>query len=285
MPSVTRKPWQRTLDLAIPMATGALLWGLVKLIQPHSESQREDLGVKVLFGLAVVVCYAFKDRPVRFALGLGAILLASGTYTSHYGRVLYQHRNYFGVLRVTYVASGNYHRLIHGHTKHGQQSLDPGRRREPLTYYHRTGPIGQVFDVFRSRAARPSDAFSSDAIPTHLLTREALQLYRSKLAAGGIIAFHISNRYIDLVPVLGALARDAGVVCRVRKDLNLSPDEARLGKDPSTWAVMAARDADLGELSKDSRWEPTRVRPSETVWTDDFSNLVEHFLFIGPRAG
>ena len=62
------------------------------------------------------------------------------------------------------------------------------------------------------------DAFSSDAIPMHLLTREALRLYRDKLADGGLIAFHISNRYLDLAPVLGALARDAGLVDRVRRD-------------------------------------------------------------------
>src|SRR5262249_29903965 len=84
----------------------------------------------------------------------GAVLLAGGTHTSDGSQVLYQHRNYFGVLRVTDVASGNYHRLIHGHTVHGQQSLDPGRRREPLTYYHHTGPIGQVLGVLDERLSR-----------------------------------------------------------------------------------------------------------------------------------
>ena len=56
------------------------------------------------------------------------------------------------------IASGNYHRLIHGHTLHGQQSLDPGRRHEPLTYYHRTGPIGQVFGVLRHGSAQSNVA-------------------------------------------------------------------------------------------------------------------------------
>src|SRR5262249_58801214 len=54
------------------------------------------------------------------------------------------------------------------------------------------------------------DAFSSDAIPQHLLTREALRLYLSKLAPDGLLAFHISNRYMDLQPILGDLAGDAG---------------------------------------------------------------------------
>ncbi|MGO8903300.1 MAG: spermidine synthase [Isosphaeraceae bacterium] len=343
--------WSRSLDWLLPLCLGILTWGLVTVLQPRSGSPQDDLHAKLAFGLAGLVCYAFKDRPVRFGLGLGAVLLVAGTYTSSYGRVLYQHRSYFGVLRVAYVASGNFNRLIHGHTLHGQQSLDPERRLEPLTYYHRTGPIGQVFEVLRTRDpgsdvalvglgagslacyAEPGqrmtffeidpvvakiardrryftflddsraasiavvlgdarlrlndapdhayglivlDAFSSDAIPTHLLTREALQLYRAKLGKGGILAFHISNQWIDLAPILGALARDAGLQCLVRRDLDISPAEARCGKEPSIWAVMAARDADLGSLSNDSRWTPPQGRPNEAVWTDDFSSIIEH---------
>ena len=343
--------WSRSLDWVLPLCLGILTWGLVTVLQPRSGSSQDDLHAKLAFGLAGLVCYAFKDRPVRFGLGLGAVLLVAGTYTSSYGRVLYQHRSYFGVLRVAYVASGNFNRLIHGHTLHGQQSLDPERRLEPLTSYHRTGPIGQVFEVLRTRDPRSDvalvglgagslacyaepgqrmtffeidpvvakiardrryftflddsrtasiavvlgdarlrlndapdhayglivlDAFSSDAIPTHLLTREALQLYRAKLGEGGILAFHISNPWIDLAPILGALARDAGLQCLVRRDLDISPAEARCGKEPSIWAVMAARDAGLGSLSNDSRWTPPQGRPNEAVWTDDFSSIIEH---------
>ena len=120
------------------------------------------------------------------------------------------------------------------------------------------------------------DAFSSDAIPTHLLTREALRLYRAKLAEGGILAFHISNKCIDLVPILGALARDAGLQCLVRRDLDLPAAELQTGKEPSTWAVMAASAADLGSLAHDSRWVSPHVPPGEAVWTDDFSSIIEH---------
>src|SRR5207245_11631356 len=68
------------------------------------------------------------------------------------------------------------------------------------------------------------DCFSSDSIPVYLLTREALALYLQKLAPGGVLAFHISNRYLDLQPVLSALAADAGLeVCRVdRKSTRLN---------------------------------------------------------------
>ena len=98
------------------------------------------------------------------------------------------------------------------------------------------------------------DAFSSDAISTHLLTREALRLYRAKLKEGGILAFHISNKCIDLIPILGALARDAGLRCLVRRDLDLPVSELKIGKEPSTWAVLAASQADLGSLWHDPRW-------------------------------
>ena len=125
--SMSSERWSRSLDWVLPLCLGALTWVLVTGLQPRSGSTQDDLPAKFAFGLAGLICYAFKDRPVRFGLALGAVLLVAGTYTSSYGRVLYQHRNYFGVLRVTYDASGNLNRLIHGHTLHGQQSLDPDR--------------------------------------------------------------------------------------------------------------------------------------------------------------
>ena len=122
------------------------------------------------------------------------------------------------------------------------------------------------------------DAFSSDAIPMHLLTREALSLYRRKLTPDGVIAFHISNRFLDLAPVLGALARDAGLVSRVRYDANPSIVEQQSGKESSIWAVMAHRDADLGPLATDPLWVAPQFRPDAPVWADDFSNIVEYLV-------
>ena len=74
------------------------------------------------------------------------------------------------------------------------------------------------------------DAFSSDALPVHLLSREAIRLYRAKLARGALLLFNLSNRYLDLDPVIGRQAGDAGLVCRVCYDLDLSDDEKRAGK-------------------------------------------------------
>jgi spermidine synthase len=343
----------RVLDIALPLALGALFVGLNWLL-PRAGSRLDGVGLKLVLGLAAFLCFTFKDRPVRFALGIGVALLAiHGLGGGDSVRVLLRERNFFGVLQVVHDNRGNVHRLVHGNTLHGQQSLDPKRRREALSYYHRTGPIGQLLEDQATRPARTNvavvglgagslacyatdneawtfyeidpaivriardprfftylsecrarsceiilgdaklqlknaprsgyglivlDAFSSDAIPIHLLTREALRLYRAKLADRGLIAFHISNRHIDLTPVLGALARDAGLISRVRSDLKTSPDQVKDGKSASIWLVMAARTSDLGALANDPSWVEPRLRADEAVWTDDYSNLVAHFI-------
>src|SRR5207247_2268461 len=81
------------------------------------------------------------------------------------------------------------------------------------------------------------DAYSSDAIPVHLITREALRVYLDHLAPHGVLAFHLSNRYFELVPVVAGLARDAGVACRVRTQPRLSDHDLKNGRSPSTYAV------------------------------------------------
>ena len=121
------------------------------------------------------------------------------------------------------------------------------------------------------------DAFSSDAIPLHLLTREAIGLYLSKLADGGMLALHISNRYLDLSPVLGSVARSYGLAALVMRDGNVSPEEARGGKDVSVWVVMARRPENLKPLTVDKRWETLGAPDNFRVWTDDFSNIFSVF--------
>ena len=117
------------------------------------------------------------------------------------------------------------------------------------------------------------DAFSSDAIPVHLLTREALDMYLDKLNENGVVAMHISNRHLDLEPVLGNLAQDAGLVCRNQFD----EDTSQVGKFASHWVLMARNEGDLGDITYDSRWRSCATDPSMSVWTDDFSNLLSTF--------
>jgi spermidine synthase len=122
------------------------------------------------------------------------------------------------------------------------------------------------------------DAFSSDAIPLHLVTREAIELAFSRLKPDGVLAFHVSNRYLDLASVLGAIARDTGLQARVNFDAVVPPAEQREGKQPSRWLIMTRTVSAMGPLATDARWD---VLPSAATgaWTDDFSNILGVFLW------
>jgi hypothetical protein len=121
------------------------------------------------------------------------------------------------------------------------------------------------------------DAFSGDAIPMHLMTREALALYLRKLAPDGVIAFHISNLYFRLGPTLGDLAQDAHLACMSGDDLFVTQAQSDSGKLASQWVVMARDPADLKDLAATNspiRWAPLEGRPGRRIWTDDYSNLL-----------
>lgn len=122
------------------------------------------------------------------------------------------------------------------------------------------------------------DAFSSDAIPIHLITREAIRLYMAKLKPDGVVAVHISNRHLDLEPPLGRLARDlnlAGLV-QLESAADVSHDEDQEGfVFESDWVLLSRTAASFGRLVHDNRWRPPRTTPGVSVWTDDFSNVLE----------
>src|SRR5207244_1936324 len=98
------------------------------------------------------------------------------------------------------------------------------------------------------------DAFSSDAIPVHLLTSEALTLYLSRLAAGGVMALHVSNRHLSLAPVIARLAGRHGLTAIERQEVNISKSDLLNGKTPSDWILMARSAADLDPLVSDPKW-------------------------------
>jgi SAM-dependent methyltransferase len=130
------------------------------------------------------------------------------------------------------------------------------------------------------------DAYNSDAVPLHLITREALALYLQRLQPHGILAFHISNRHLDLETVLGNLARDAGLSCLVQTDGRISGEDEAIGKRPSRWALVARDAADLLTLKIDKRWRTARVQPAARVWTDDYASLFDVVqLHADKRAG
>jgi len=123
---------------------------------------------------------------------------------------------------------------------------------------------GQRFDVLAV------DAFAGDAIPVHLLTREALALYLRRVKAGGVIAFHLSNRYLDLVPAVRRLAEAAGLKAEYVADRS-----AGAGQFESDWVLVSADQTffDLPEVTRAA--SIARRRPDRRLWTDDFSNLLQ----------
>ncbi len=346
----TADRWKVLADFAAPALLGLLTLGLIVLV-PRFLPPGDPLAAGLIFAPPVLACFFCSQRPLRFGLGLAAILLAGTFHQGEQGRLLYSARSFFGIHRVTVDATAQFHVLVHGKTIHGMQSLEPGRRDEPLTYYHRTGPIGQLFAAYGAELKSPVavvglgagslasygqpgqawtfyeidpvveglakdpryftflrdspakvevvlgdarlsllrapkqayglivlDAYSSDAIPVHLITREALRLYLDKLAPRGLLAFHISNLHLDLKPVLARLASDGGLFCRVQSDTNLSPAEKAGGKRASQWLVMARATEDLARLAADPRWEACPVEASKpAVWTDDYSSILEVF--------
>ncbi len=118
------------------------------------------------------------------------------------------------------------------------------------------------------------DVFSSDAIPTHLLTREAFDLYFRKLAPGGVLAINITNRYLLLEPVVDAVAREAGLVCMINEDRYAGPPPPGIMRMNSTWVVLARQQADIGALPFYPRWRVSTGGKDRRVWTDDYSNIL-----------
>ncbi len=341
-------PANRRLDALLP-ALLAFLSILLALEVRLAGAAYTKMGDAIQFGIPAILCYTFSRRPLRFGLGIGLLFLAGLMNTPPGLKPVHEARSFFGVHRVLKI--GQLHELRHGTTVHGQQSLIPSRRCDPLAYYHRQGPLGDVFEAVWDRLpvprvavvglgtgstggyARPGqhwvfyeidpaviktaqdpryftflqhcvpsyeivpgdarvslqraadgayglmilDAFSSDAVPLHLMTREALQLYLRKLADGGVLAFHISNRYFDLKPVLAQAAKSVGLWCFIGQQNGLTRAHEAAGMYGSSWLVMVRRPEDAGALRTHPRWRALDPSPEVPLWTDDFSNLMSVF--------
>ncbi len=377
------------------------------------------------FGLPAILCYTFVERSLRFGIGVAAILIAGSFCASLQSNTLEQRRGFFGVLKVEVspfrwrandtVYEERSHRLVHGTTLHGKQyyqtsyfdralnewvTVDTPNRNEPQTYYHLTGPIGQVCAAYAdnpiglglaagplpgiyayntletsnklgviglgtgtmSAYARPGqtivfydidplvkklsfdddkyfsyvtdakkrganvvlhlndarlaierqvadleqrardeadstgesydkvlsrmrnaegfkvlvvDAFSSDAIPIHLITLDAMKLYLRYMRDDGIVCFHISNRYLNLRPVLGNIVQKIRETTDDPNDKQLtglyeSDSEATRynehgrqtfapanleGKASSSWVMIARSPEALAKLYTDEQWQ------------------------------
>ncbi len=115
------------------------------------------------------------------------------------------------------------------------------------------------------------DAFSGDGIPVHLLTREAIQIYLKKLAPHGKILVHITNTFVDLLPVVSRLALDANLAAL---HVEYQPYPATFFALPTNWVVMARDPADIAALTEgDAPWMPTQPDKKARVWSDDYSDV------------
>jgi spermidine synthase len=118
------------------------------------------------------------------------------------------------------------------------------------------------------------DAFSSDAIPIHLLTREAMAIYLSKLAPHGMIVMHVSNRHLELESIAAGIASANGLLTRIDLKVDENEDSPRYIY-ASTVTVSARAAEDFGELQEPLKgWEPIEPDPKQWIWTDDYSNVV-----------
>ncbi|MEY4614290.1 MAG: hypothetical protein RL179_2263 [Planctomycetota bacterium] len=284
--------------------------------------------------------------------------------------LLFEERNFFGCFTIQKWESPTtgemYHTMYHGTTNHGMQCVEPADRRlDTLTYFHKLGAIGQLFEavekkkngspvnmgvlgvgtgtlaaytkkgwnltmyeidpaVVKSSIDRSDyfsfvtdakardvkvdivlgdgrlqflkapdasydlifmDAFTSDAVPVHLLTREAFDIYLKKLAPGGIIVLNIANRYLDFEHVLGNMTEDRKLVGMIQGGYEVR----EIDKYGTNWVVMARKTEDFGvlpdlkaELKTDSEdwvetWRKIESKPKLGVWTDDYSNLPSIF--------
>ncbi|MEO8325389.1 MAG: fused MFS/spermidine synthase, partial [Nitrospirota bacterium] len=338
-------------DILLPTMLLALLGG--PIMMNWYPTDWGIVGILIFCLMLSLGTYSFRHRPVRFGLGIATALLLT-TLLGTQDTVLTRERSFFGVNTVQRTETGDYHLLVHGRTIHGAQHTDPTRWKEPLTYYHHEGPLGQLFSVFEEKGialhhivaiglgagtsacyrqpdqhwtfheidpkvaqlaqdtryfhylsecggnadivfgdARLSlgtapdqhydllilDAFSSDAIPVHLITREALALYLQKLTSGGILIFHISNKNLDLSTVMGNLVADANLVGWIQRDRVNNDEQQSEYHMSSDWVVMTKPSTDFSLLDKDSRWQRLTPDPSTRVWTDDYSNIFSVFKF------
>ena len=126
------------------------------------------------------------------------------------------------------------------------------------------------------------DAFSSDSIPMHLMTREAFSIYRRHVAPGGLLLVHISNRYLRLGPVIAAAAREGGWDARV---LVYDPSQAELDANAtrSAWVALSQSRSSLDRLvaSRQADWQPLQAQPGFEAWTDDHASVLPLIRWSG----
>jgi len=355
------KPHPRHLtNFYVALSVGGALGGLfVGLIAPSFFSAYHEYPIGWWLTFALVLAAITARYEVFLLKGKGVVVLTlllaalgvyGGAWTNIQKKFLAGYRvtqrNFYGTLRIEDEGDFNdktrVRQLLHGVINHGQQYLNPERRREATTYYCREsgvgtailsrneflpqrvgviglgtgtlstyGRIGDEYHLFEinplvlhlaraefsflgeSRAvtkvhlgdARLSlermeplqldvlavDAFSGDSVPVHLLTKEAMELYWRHLSPAGMLAVHISNRYLDLEGVVQTGAAATGKVALEFSDERDDGDEVCYG---STWVVVMNEATQKSRAAHLIAGKPMESPAGFRVWTDSFSNLV-----------
>lgn len=316
-----------------------LIWQL----SPFNES---PFVLLIIFGIPALITFSTKHLALPFFIGAILLFINLSLYQINPDeKVLLSSRNFFGIKQVIENRPNNLIYLRHGTINHGSQSMLAYNRLEPLSYFHRSGPVGDIFSAtnnsygkvgiiglgigamacyakagqefdlyeidplvvklaqdtnyFRYLSDCPGkynviigdgrlelnnaadnsykllflDAFSSDAVPVHLLTIEAITLYLKKLTPDGIIIFNISNQYLDFRSLLSATSKQLGLVMKYRDDLIISQDEFKNGKLASIFAVMSRQESALGDLNSLNSWNKYEGKATNS-WSDHHSNLI-----------
>ena len=341
-PSAFGSTWLKDLGIASAIFAGLsiLFYSAHSLLNPFNNGV---VGVLLMLSIFLIkYCFDQKDRPIRLGLCYVAAIMAGVVLADIRGKTAQEERNFYGIVTVDR-SDPEAFSMRHGTTTHGAQYIKEEERLIPLTYFHPTGPLGdlmkpltekekplriaviglgvgsiacygrkedemsffeinpavielandtryfsylsdcapkikiitgdgrisieheqQKFDLFIL------DAFTSDSIPVHLLTREAFNSYEKQLTDDGVMFVHISNRYLDLARVLRATAHAEGMEIKIFNDKDAKQDRY---KQPSTWAVMGKHE-NIEKLNLPSHWDDISPDAPSTLWTDDYSNIL-----------
>lgn len=356
--------WFTPLMLAAFCIVAALLISQVSFVP-------SPIAKAIVFGVPALVCLLMVEHRWKFALTYCVVaLLVPSLLDEHH--VISQERGFFGVNAVK--ESDGCRMLVNGRTLHGSQMIEDMEEPVPLTYYHRTGPVGDLFRIYgqhqkkiavvglgvgtiaaysqpdqqldfyeidpvvckiasdekyfsflstakgevnlilgdarielnnvrASRAqtqydsnfrnvafmsAKPKaavddpyglivlDAFGSDAVPLHLLTREAVELYFDLLTDDGLLAVHVSSKFINFEPVGSGLAQALGLSAIIKRDSNNPKHE---GKMASKYMIFARSHSQLERfVSEGSGWRPLSNERS-LLWTDEHGNILDAVMW------
>lgn len=334
--------------IKIPELRWIIYLVLIVILWPRVFLGYNLIGIIILYFVFKWVYKKIKDNSQLLTISLFSLLLAgvfnNGVWKTA-GQQIYMLRNYYGMYNV--VAEGNLVNFYSGTTLHGAQSIFREKMKEPLAYFHRNTPVGEVMesaffnfqrigivglgagtlsaygkqgqeidffeldpDVYKiadicftylaDSAAKINyifgdarielvkspvnyydilimDAFSSDSVPAHLLTTDAINEYKKHLKKEGVILFHISNRYLNFIPVLFSDAQKMNAYVSFKFNPVMNIKEAAM---LSEWIAMTwdKNKADILTLKLGWRPDSDFINMKKVIpWSDNYTTIISIF--------